>query len=1029
MEVATGNLTTATERYEQAMKHAFSTPFSMEDSIKGMVDISLLGLQNAERALMGMSNIAAMAGTEISTVSQALFQMHTQTMRQFGLEIDRMGSQWQVTFRNKVYTPVTNDMKGLRELVVNLGMTEFEGLAEKAGEKWAGSIAQFKDRFTELGLEIMQTNGTLQHLSSGVRELTADFSEWQNSDEGIRATAEAAEILKMAISATLKVAKGAGSVAATIAENLDLVSSAALALVAVKGYDRITRFLVESARGSKAAAASAIQRTDAEKQSVASTKVLSAALMKLKSDFAILDLVMNKNLKTLLTHAAAQRTLARSGNAGGFMQNAATGMNSFARESDKAASGFANFQRKSRALNALMSENRQRTGNAVKSLVAFQVAQRVGATSMLKSSGAAKLFSAGLLKVGVALKGLVAANLPFLAITTAFYVASRAADHFKKQAERAKSATENFKINPALPVTKQLEEVNERLEKYRKELQDINEEIEKAEKRGQRPSNLGVAEFMAERDIQRLEKERDAKEAQIAERRKEVAELEERGRKEEEAARAAEESAARTKVTSTEDLQKALGLAMEETEKLDRNLTGLWLALPKIAAESGASLESLQASFWKEAQAKQEEIFKNLEKSGDLAVAVYGKQLPQLLERLGTYSPLARLDRDLKKMPMTIEEATKKIQDMNRYLNMPLPDFIPMLKAMQSETKYLGDDWKKIEDLIQAAYNELSNFNREAGQKTRSLTEDMRTMVSQGLLSEKDMSDFMEGNIGSFIEGYMDDILEKYKGMDLSADMWDKLFDSSVIKDAEALGMNLSVIKGQLQSIRSNDGKIHLNLDEGTRTVGSKLLDGADIDNYRKRLREVAAETVENEKKRREATQQMIADMAHARGMSTDLAVSNEGAGNALATGYAAAVASSNTLVANAGEISGIATGIQWFNPEKTLEMIRQVAGEVGNITMPPSMDMAKIEEIALPADLTQALTKALEAVKAAENENTAALHKLSDNVVKLDGTVASKDFSTNEINVQMENNFYENPVPAQTIEKQLQEDYSSPRM
>ena len=73
MEVATGDLTTATQRYEQAMKHAFSTPFSMEDSIQGMVDISLLGLKDAERALMGMSNIAAMAGTEISTVSQRFF--------------------------------------------------------------------------------------------------------------------------------------------------------------------------------------------------------------------------------------------------------------------------------------------------------------------------------------------------------------------------------------------------------------------------------------------------------------------------------------------------------------------------------------------------------------------------------------------------------------------------------------------------------------------------------------------------------------------------------------------------------------------------------------------------------------------------------------------------------------------------------------------------------------------------------------------------------------------------------------------
>jgi hypothetical protein len=291
MNAALQDTEKASQRMGEAIHFAMTTPFQSADAIKAMRDLSLLNFSDTEKGMRGIGNLAMTFGRNMEDVSQALYSMNTMVMRQFGIEVDRMGSQWQAKFRGQVYYPVKNDIASLRELIINqIGNIDLAGGIEAGAKTIGGQWAQFGDRIAEVKKGIMETNDVSGYLTNTLQNVVQEFYRWNHSAEGMVVMKSLAQDLRGTIDTVAAGARAFGQVLVFAAKNAETLKNVMIAMGAMKvfnilvaGYRSINAEMLRAQAAASGTTASAEAQSMAMSAAAVSTSTAATAMSQLQA--------------------------------------------------------------------------------------------------------------------------------------------------------------------------------------------------------------------------------------------------------------------------------------------------------------------------------------------------------------------------------------------------------------------------------------------------------------------------------------------------------------------------------------------------------------------------------------------------------------------------------------------------------------------------------------------------------------------------------------------------------------------------
>lgn len=248
LKTVTGGATQAGEAFDRLQKFASTTPYSLEQSVKGFVKLKALGLDPSERAMTSFGNTSAAMGKSLEQMIEAVADASTgefERLKEFGIKASVQGDQVKLTFQG-VTTTVKNSAADITEYLTRIGEVNFAGAMSERMKTLDGDISNLQDSLEALYLTISQS-GFGDAVAAGVRKATEAISQASTSIkegglteyfDGLRPYITAAEVAAVSLAGAI-----AGRlVAAFIASATQAYASAAAigaATVAARGFTAV----------------------------------------------------------------------------------------------------------------------------------------------------------------------------------------------------------------------------------------------------------------------------------------------------------------------------------------------------------------------------------------------------------------------------------------------------------------------------------------------------------------------------------------------------------------------------------------------------------------------------------------------------------------------------------------------------------------------------------------------------------------------------------------------------------------------
>lgn len=155
----TGSASNAAEAFGALQQFAATTPFDLNQAVKGFTQLVALGLNPSQEALTSFGNTAAAMGKDLNQMIEAVADAATgefERLKEFGIKARQQGDQVSFTFRG-VTTTVKKSADDIQKYLINIGNTDFAGAMQERAKTLDGALSNLDDSWAALVLSIARS--------------------------------------------------------------------------------------------------------------------------------------------------------------------------------------------------------------------------------------------------------------------------------------------------------------------------------------------------------------------------------------------------------------------------------------------------------------------------------------------------------------------------------------------------------------------------------------------------------------------------------------------------------------------------------------------------------------------------------------------------------------------------------------------------------------------------------------------------------------------------------------------------------
>lgn len=156
---AMGGAEGANRQFKQLQDFAKTTPYSLEESVKGFVRLKNLGLDTSERSMRSFGNTAGAMSKSMMDMIEAVADASTgefERLKEFGIKASKEGDNVTFTFQG-VKKTVKNDARSIQKYLVDLGETKFGGGMALQSKTIGGAMSNLQDSLDQAKFAMWQS--------------------------------------------------------------------------------------------------------------------------------------------------------------------------------------------------------------------------------------------------------------------------------------------------------------------------------------------------------------------------------------------------------------------------------------------------------------------------------------------------------------------------------------------------------------------------------------------------------------------------------------------------------------------------------------------------------------------------------------------------------------------------------------------------------------------------------------------------------------------------------------------------------
>lgn len=166
---ATGSAKDAAIAFGALQDFAATTPYDLQQSVKGFTQLVNLGLTPSEKALKSYGNTASAMGKDLSQMIEAVADASTgefERLKEFGIKAKSEGDNVSFTFRGVTKT-IGKNAAEIESYLMALGDNEFAGAMNERAKTLDGSISNLEDTWDSL-FRTVSGSGVGGYIQQGV---------------------------------------------------------------------------------------------------------------------------------------------------------------------------------------------------------------------------------------------------------------------------------------------------------------------------------------------------------------------------------------------------------------------------------------------------------------------------------------------------------------------------------------------------------------------------------------------------------------------------------------------------------------------------------------------------------------------------------------------------------------------------------------------------------------------------------------------------------------------------------------------
>lgn len=166
---ATGSAKDAAIAFGALQDFAATTPYDLQQSVKGFTQLVNLGLTPSEKALKSYGNTASAMGKDLSQMIEAVADASTgefERLKEFGIKAKSEGDNVSFTFRGVTKT-IGKNAAEIESYLMALGTNEFAGAMNERAKTLDGSISNLEDTWDSL-FRTVSGSGVGGYIQKGV---------------------------------------------------------------------------------------------------------------------------------------------------------------------------------------------------------------------------------------------------------------------------------------------------------------------------------------------------------------------------------------------------------------------------------------------------------------------------------------------------------------------------------------------------------------------------------------------------------------------------------------------------------------------------------------------------------------------------------------------------------------------------------------------------------------------------------------------------------------------------------------------
>ena len=227
--------------FDRIRKWAAVNPIDTDEAVGAFVRLRTAAVENSEGALNAIADLATVMHADMRDVASAVVTTETETLRNYGIILDRTGKQATIQMGN-VRKTVEKDLDSIRAAIIEVIEESIGGSMQKAANTYSGVIDTMSGMWTDCQQDVMGISGkgpfdAVKNSLIGLRDEWEAFMKtegYENLVQGVQG------VLIPSINAASVAVKGLADAFMLVSSHATEVKAAVAAFAAYKGGLAIT---------------------------------------------------------------------------------------------------------------------------------------------------------------------------------------------------------------------------------------------------------------------------------------------------------------------------------------------------------------------------------------------------------------------------------------------------------------------------------------------------------------------------------------------------------------------------------------------------------------------------------------------------------------------------------------------------------------------------------------------------------------------------------------------------------------------